>query len=181
MSATICINDGDTHNGPVEASEAKSPLIVRDYSLRQDSGGAGLQRGGLGLHRSIETMAPITLNTQIERTRCAPWGLLGGKDALPNGITVLWADGSTMSPENNGKMFGMQLEPGDTYIINSGGGGGFGEPLDRPAEKVAEDVRLGYISPESAASDYGVVLDDSRQVDEQATAQLRNRMRADRV
>ena len=100
---------------------------------------------------------------------------------LPNGITVLWADGSTMSPENNGKMFGMELEPGDTYIINSGGGGGFGDPLDRPAEKVAEDVRLGYISAEAATSHYGVVLDDSRQVDEQATAELRDRMRADRV
>ena len=177
MSATICINDGDTHNGPVEASEAKSPLIVRDYQLRQDSGGAGLQRGGLGLRRSIETMAPITLNTQIERTQCSPWGLQGGKDALPNGITVHRAEGETIRPDN-GKMFGLQLDAGDVYVIDSGGGGGFGDPLDRPADKVAEDVRLGYVSAESAHQDYGVALDDSQQVDEQATAELRAQLRA---
>ena len=177
MSATICINDGDTHNGPVEASEAKSPLIVRDYQLRQDSGGAGLQRGGLGLRRSIETMAPITLNTQIERTQCSPWGLQGGKDALPNGITVHLADGTTFRPDN-GKMFGMQLNPGDVYVIDSGGGGGFGEPLERSADKVGQDVRLGYVSPESAHQDYGVALDDSQQVDEQATEELRAQLRA---
>jgi N-methylhydantoinase B len=177
MSATICINDGDTHNGPVEASEAKSPLIVRDYQLRQDSGGAGLQRGGLGLRRSIETMAPITLNTQIERTQCSPWGLDGGKDALPNGITVHRTEGETIRPDN-GKMFGLQLEAGDVYVIDSGGGGGFGDPLDRPADKVAGDVRLGYVSAESARQDYGVVLDGSQQVDKQATEELRAQLRA---
>ena len=176
MSATICINDGDTHNGPVEASEAKSPLIVRDYSLRQDSGGPGLQRGGLGLRRSIETLAPITLNTQIERTQCSPWGLQGGKEALPNGITVHKTDGKTIQPDN-GKLFGMQLEAGDVYVIDSGGGGGFGSPLDRPAEKVGQDVKQGYVSPESAHQDYGVVLDASMQVDAQATEQLRVRLR----
>ena len=180
MSATICINDGDTHNGPVEASEAKSPFIVRDYLLRQDSGGAGRQRGGLGLRRSIETQAPITLNTQIERTHCAPWGLQGGKEALPNGIIVHRADGETIQPDN-GKIFGMQLEAGEVYVIDSGGGGGFGDPLDRPAEKVAEDVRLEYISTDSARNNYGIVLDDAGNLDEEATKVLRAEMRSGQV
>ena len=172
MSATICINDGDTHNGPVEACESKAPLIVRSYGLRQDSGGAGRHRGGLGIRRAIETQVPVTLNTRIERTHCAPWGLRGGMDALPNGITIHKAEGETIRPDN-GKLLGMQLEPGDVYVVDSGGGGGFGDPLARPAEKVAEDVRLGYISSESARKNYGVALDDTGDLDAGATQALR--------
>jgi N-methylhydantoinase B len=176
MSATICINDGDTHNGPVEACEAKAPLIIRSYGLRQDSGGAGRQRGGLGIRRAIETQAPVTLNTRIERTQCAPWGLRGGMDALPNGITIHKAEGGTIRPDN-GKLLGMQLEPGDVYVVDSGGGGGFDDPLERPAEKVAEDVKLEYISAESALKNYGVVLDGEGNLDRRSTEALRDQMR----
>ena len=100
----------------------------------------------------------------------------GGKEALPNGIIVHKADGETIQPDN-GKLFGMQLEAGDVYIIDSGGGGGFGNPLDRPADKVAEDVRLEYISADSAHNNYGVVLDDAGNLDRRATEELRGRMR----
>ena len=176
MSATICINDGDTHNGPVEASESKAPLIIRSYGLRQDSGGAGRQRGGLGIRRAIETQAPVTLNTRIERTHCAPWGLRGGMDALPNGITIHRAEGGIIRSDN-GKLLGMQLEPGDVYVVESGGGGGFDDPLERPVEKVSEDVRLEYISAESALKNYGVVLDGEGKLDLRSTEALRDQMR----
>jgi N-methylhydantoinase B len=67
------------------------------------------------------------------------------------------------------------------YVIDSGGGGGFGDPLDRPAAKVAEDVRLEYISPESAYNNYGVVLDEDGNVDHQATEGLRSQIRNPQV
>ncbi len=93
MSGVVCINDGDTHNAPVEAIENKFPYVVEEYALRQDSGGAGRQRGGLGVHRVTRMLGDVSLNTQMERTRCAPWGLFGGRDALPNKLSVERLDG----------------------------------------------------------------------------------------
>ena len=172
MNVTVCINDGDTHNSPIEAGEVKAPLVIRECALRQDSGGAGKHRGGLGLWRSVEALTTVTLNSQIERTQCAPWGLLGGKEGLANRIYVKRADGTTVVPPN-GKIHDFQLNPGDVYVTESGGGGGFGDPLERPVERVQEDVRLEYVSVEAARRDYGVVFDESLDVDIEATERLR--------
>jgi N-methylhydantoinase B len=160
MNVTVCLNDGDTHNSPIESGEMKSPMVVREYALRQDSGGAGRQRGGLGLTRTIEAQAPLTVNSQIERTQCLPWGLDGGKEALGNRIFIKRADGSVQQPPN-GKLYNVQLQPGDAYVIESGGGGGFGDPLERDPELVARDVRLGYVSAAKASEDYGVEIDEA--------------------
>jgi N-methylhydantoinase B len=67
----------------------------------------------------------------------------------------------------------MPLAPGDTYVLESGGGGGFGDPIERSIDAVAEDVRLGYITPEAAERDYRVVFDKTANVDAAATARLR--------
>ena len=157
MSGVICINDGDTHNSPVEASEVKSPLVIEEFSLRAGSGGAGKHRGGLGLRRVIRMQTPSSFNTRIERTQCPPWGLNGGNDALPNRVYVRRADGTLVEPAN-GKIDLIELEAGDAYVLESGGGGGFGDPLERPADKVLADVRAGYITAESAERDYGVAI-----------------------
>jgi N-methylhydantoinase B len=175
-SGTICINDGDTHNSPVEASEAKSPVVIDEFSLVDDSAGAGRYRGGLGLRRAVRMLTTANFNTRIERTECAPWGLQGGKDALPNRVSIRRADGSIEQPPN-GKIDLIQLRPGDCYVLESGGGGGFGDPLERPLEAVAEDVRLGYVSPEAARRDYGVVFDDHLTLDVTASDRLRAELR----
>jgi N-methylhydantoinase B len=172
MNVTVCLNDGDTHNSPVEAGEVKAPVVIREYGLRVDSGGAGRHRGGLGLHRVVEARAPITLNSQIERTHCAPWGLFGGKEALPNQIYVKRSDGGLVAPPN-GKIDSLPLNPGDAYVIESGGGGGFGDPCERQLEAVERDARLGYVSVEAARRDYGVVFDEKLNADEEATKRLR--------
>jgi N-methylhydantoinase B len=173
VSGTICINDGDTHNSPVEASEAKSPVVIDEFSLVEDSAGAGRYRGGLGLRRAVRMLTPASFTTRIERTRCAPWGLQGGNDALPNRVYVRRADGSVDQPAN-GKIDLMQLAPGDTYVLESGGGGGVGNPRERPVDAVARDVRLGYISAEAARREYGVAFDAAQNVDADATAHLRS-------
>src|SRR5215467_2706362 len=80
VSGTVCINDGDTHNSPNEQVEAKFPLVIERYALVPDSGGAGRHRGGLGVERVVRARTDITLNTQIERAHCRPWGLNGGRD-----------------------------------------------------------------------------------------------------
>jgi len=172
ISGTICLNDGDTHNSPVEASEAKSPIVNEEFSLVNDSGGAGKYRGGLGLRRAIRMLTPASFTTRIERTPWAPWGLAGGNDAIPNKVYVRRADGTFEQPPN-GKIDLMQLAASDTYVLESGGGGGFGDPLDRPVDAVARDVRLGYVSTEAARSDYGVALDHELNLDQTETARLR--------
>ena len=157
----------------MEASEVKSPLIVDEFSLVQDSGGAGRQRGGLGLRRVTRMTTPASFNCRIERTKCAPWGLDGGKDALANHIYVQRRDGTVFQPPN-GKIDVIQLEAGDAYVLESGGGGGFGNPLERPLQAVVADVRAGYISAETAERDYAVAVSGKpAMLDEQRTRELR--------
>ena len=145
MSATVCINDGDTHNQPVEAMEAKYPAVADEYSLREDSGGPGRFRGGLGTTRSLRLRGEAKINSFIERTKCAPWGVAGGGEALPNRIRVKRADGTELSFPN-GKVDGLSLAEGDSYIVETGGGGGFGDPRTRPPEAVLADVEAGYVT-----------------------------------
>jgi N-methylhydantoinase B len=182
MSGVVCLNDGDTHNSPAEAVENRFPVIVEDYALREDSGGAGRHRGGLGLRRTVRVLGEMALNTPMERTQCAPWGLFGGGDALANQITVRRADGTGESFPN-GKLSTYKLGPGDAYIQESGGGGGYGPPHERPAAQVRNDVREGYVSLASARDRYGVVLHPATfAIDEAATAARRAELaRASRV
>jgi N-methylhydantoinase B len=157
MSATVCINDGDTHNSPVEAAEAKAPIVCLQRSLRQDSGGPGRFRGGLGVAQQVELRVPAMYQAQVERTLCPPWGLNGGKPARPNAVTITRADGS-VERFRTGKVSPTRLNGGDGYVTETGGGGGFGNPLERDPDRVLADVRSGYVSVEAAERDYGVVI-----------------------
>jgi N-methylhydantoinase B len=84
QNATFCINDGDTHNTPVEAGEGKGPIFISYRKLRQDSGGPGKFRGGLGVAQEVRMLSQGSVQSAMERTICAPWGLHGGKDAMAN-------------------------------------------------------------------------------------------------
>jgi N-methylhydantoinase B len=178
VSATVCINDGDTHNSPNEQAEAKFPLVVESYRLVPDSGGAGRHRGGLGVERVVRARTAITMNTQIERAHCKPWGLQGGLEGTGNDV-ALRLGGTWKTDFPNAKVLVAALKAGDAFRIRSGGGGGYGSPLERPAELVAEDVRQGYVSIAAAAEHYGVVIDpDTLAIDRAATETVRAARRA---
>ncbi len=173
VSATVCINDGDTHNSPCEQMEAKYPLLFERHALIADSGGAGRHRGGLGVECVVQARADITLNTSIERKNCLPWGLDGGLAGAGNEVLVR-RDGHTGNEASNAKLYSTRLKHGDAFVIRSGGGGGFGSPLERPPAEVAADVRGGYVTVDSARRYYGVVIDgETLAVDEMATRALR--------
>jgi len=174
MSATICINDGDTHNGPSEQVEAKFPLIVEKYGLREDSGGAGKHRGGLGTEQVVRALEDIMFNAQIERVDCRPWGLFGGLSGLGNEVQLQRNGEDTRFP--TGKVLAQLLRKGDVYTLRSGGGGGYGNPLDRKLEDVENDVRQGYTSGEAAHALYGVEIDSATG---RADASRSERLRAD--
>ena len=155
-NATICINDGDTHNVPIEIVESRNPgVLAVTYALRQDSGGPGRRRGGLGTRQEWVLAASGRLNSFIERTRHAPWGMEGGGDALPNRVSLIRSDGTSPS-FTNGK---LDLEPvaaGDRLVVETGGGGGYGPAIERPLADVLADVEDGLVSHEHARAAYRV-------------------------
>ena len=175
VSATVCMNDGDTHNSPTEQLESKYPVLVERYSLRQDSAGAGRNRGGLGAEMVVQALSPFAVTTRIDRVHCKPWGLHGGKEAAGNGIGIR-KNGQWDTQMPNAKIFGVRLRTGDAYLMQSGGGGGFGDPLERDPKLVAHDVQEGYVSVEAAREHYGVVASPGGILDERATQILRRQL-----
>ena len=177
MSATIAINDGDTHNGPSEQVEVKYPLLVEEYALRQDAGGAGRQRGGLGARQTVRALGEVMFNAQVERVNCRPWGLEGGLSGAGNQVELRRADGEHLRFPS-GKVLAYRLNPGDRYTMMSGGGGGFGDPLTRELEAVEHDLTQGYISSEAAEKLFGVIIDsETFAIDAEASEARRAEMR----
>jgi N-methylhydantoinase B len=158
VSATVCLNDGDTHNHPIEQMEAKYPMLFERHALREDSGGPGRYRGGLGTEQVVQARSPININIQVDRVHCPPWGLAGGRAGAGNQVE-LRIKGKDIDDLPNAKVLMQRLDRGDAITIRAGGGGGFGPPEERDPEAVARDVREGYVSPGVAREVYGVVLD----------------------
>jgi N-methylhydantoinase B len=143
-------------NAPAEFVETVYPVRIEQYSLRANSAGPGQHRGGDGLIRAIRTLRPARLFFLDERHRSRPWGLHGGRAAEPNDAWVERADGTLQHLPS--KFDGLRLNAGDMFVMRTGGGGGWGDPLDRDPERVARDVRVGVLSPERARDYYGVIV-----------------------
>jgi N-methylhydantoinase B len=173
VSATVCMNDGDTHNHPVEQMEAKYPLLFERHALRPDSGGPGRYRGGLGTEQVVQARSPININVQVDRVHCRPWGLAGGGEGAGNQVTLRMG-GKEITDLPNAKVHMKRLNAGDAVTVRAGGGGGFGPAFERDPVRVADDVREGYVSVAAAAENYGVVVDEKTlEVDRAATSQRR--------
>jgi N-methylhydantoinase B len=164
-------------NIPNEVEESRVPLLVERYQLREDSGGAGKFRGGVGVVKEYHTLGPTTAISIAERTEAATTeGIDGGKSGLLNEITYF---PGTPKQFKRGK-HKAELRAGDRVLIRSGGGAGWGNPLDRSAEAVLADVVAGYVSRAAAEREYGVVLTDVAgdfSIEHQLTAALRMKLR----
>lgn len=156
-SAAVSICQGDVRNSPVEALELRFPVRVEKRSLREDSGGAGKHRGGLGVVTEIRGLVAGSWRLSMAgRHLSPPWGLWGGGDAPPGGHE-LQRSGGEFEPVN-----GRVNAPAESVArITTGGGGGWGSPLERPIEDVRTDLIRGYISAQTATGVYGVVLDEA--------------------
>src|SRR5690349_10829377 len=174
MSATVCLNDGDTHNHPVEQMEAKYPLLFERHALREDSGGPGRHRGGLGTEQVVQALSAINVNVQVDRVHCVPWGLAGGHPGAGNRVALRIA-GRESSELPNAKVLMRRLARGDAITSRGGGGGGFGPPEERDPLRVAHDGRQGYVSRGVAREIYRVALDAAGNVDREGTELLRRR------
>ncbi len=148
-------NPGGTPSPSIERTEAAYPLVIEEYALRQDSGGAGLHRGGLGGRISIryEGTRPAILNAAGEGIAVHPYGLSGGGSAPGHDYIIERLDGEVLPV--GGRDSGIELLAGDRIVCQSSGGGGFGDPQQRPREQIAADIVNGYISEHHAREVYG--------------------------
>ena len=173
QDALINIVNGPFKDLPIEVYENKYPIMIREYGIRSDSGGAGKFRGGCGVYRAYQMEAAATFFAWFERSVTPAWGLCGGKDAMGPDVVV--------NPGQQGelhrlKINSMHLEPGNVVKFYTGGGGGFGNPWERDPERVREDVIDGFLDRHQAKSSYGVVFSDNLTIDEGATQALRQKM-----
>ena len=165
-------------NIPNEVEEWRVPLLVERYQLREDSGGAGKFRGGVGVIKEYHALGPTTAISIAERTEATRTeGIEGGKGGSLNEIVYF---PGTSKALKRGK-HKAELQAGDHVLIRSGGGAGWGNPLERDPEAVLGDVIAGYVSRAAAEREYGVVVIDvagDSGVDQQATAALRAKLRS---
>ena len=148
---------GDTRLIPIELQESMYPYRVEEFCLRQDSGGPGKWRGGLGFDKQYVLLAPCELWANFDRIGCPPWGVQGGK-AARSGQVLIFKDGK-QEAKLLYKTENCPLQAGDRVRMATGGGGGYGSPSERPVELVQRDVIRGFVSLESARDDYGVVIE----------------------
>jgi N-methylhydantoinase B len=163
----VHVHMSNTMNTPVEVLETAYPLRVRRYEYREDSGGAGEFRGGLGLRRDIGVRGgTATFSLLAERRRHAPYGLAGGREGTP-GDAYLFEDGLSTDSTAKGapdaddtgeRLPGKavrELEPGTIVSVRTPGAGGYGDPADRDPEAISRDLELGKLSIETARTVYG--------------------------
>ena len=150
---------GDTRIIPVELQESMYPYRIVEFSLRENSGGPGKFRGGLGYRKRYEILGHCDLQAMFDRVKYPPWGVHGGKEAQSGQITVIKKSGDQ---EILYKSKAYPLAPGDSIIVETGGGGGYGPPHERKRELLERDLRRGYVSAEAAGSDYGIAIEPTR-------------------
>jgi N-methylhydantoinase B len=174
-SATVSVCQGDVRNGSIEGIEMKCPVLVKNRALRRDSAGAGKFRGGLGIDFELRNFVPGKWNFErANRRGCPAWGLWGG-GAGESGGYYLREPGQADYRMMRGS---HKPVPKDAeVIVRTGGGGGWGDPLERDPERVRWDVLEEFVSKDAARGAYGVVLRDDLSIDEAATRALRQELK----
>jgi N-methylhydantoinase B len=172
----------DSKNLPAEFTETRFPLRVERLALATDSGGPGYRRGGLGYLKEFRVLRDSAFLCVADRAILSCWGLRGGKASAPFRVTV--DPGGPNERVLPGLVDDEPIPAGTLVRVETTGGGGWGDPLEREPELVAMDVLEGKVSARAAREDYGVVLapdaEGEPRVDAGATAVLRDRLRAAR-
>jgi N-methylhydantoinase B len=136
--------------GSVEVTEVRFPLFFQTHEFRPDSGGDGRYRGGVGsvLELHAEITQPARANTAGDGVRYPPYGILGGKDGLPHRYRLR----SKGQPDRvlKTKEVGIEVRPGDVFLVESGGGGGYGDGRKRTPAARAYDLDNGFVTPRGA-------------------------------
>ncbi len=149
----VCVGDGETYIIPIEICETRYGVLVDQFGFDIVDGGAGQYRGGRGLVRDYRiTSEWAGVTATFGRHKFLPWGMAGGQDGSRNYVEFLHEDGRRVIV---GKCARYMLKRGEVVRLHTGTGGGYGPASQRPVQKVAEDLKNGYITHEQAARDYG--------------------------
>ena len=143
-------NSAGTRISPTEIWESRNPWLVKKIELAKDSCGAGKYRGGLGLNLEFEMLEETYVTTVVERTNFPPWGVNNGKAARSNNVILNTKNGKLNVP----KKTGLKLNKGESIIFKTGGGGGYGDPIERSNKKILNDLKQEYISKEYVEKHY---------------------------
>ncbi|MFC7392113.1 hydantoinase B/oxoprolinase family protein [Scopulibacillus cellulosilyticus] len=169
----FCLGDGETYNVPIEVAETRYGVLVDQYSLRCDGKGAGEYIGGSGVIRSYRALTDNQkVTTMFGRHKFAPWGVNGGEEGSPNDVYIRKANGEKAGPFGITARF--PLNKGDVVELVTATGGGYGDPCKRPADKVASDVKNGYITINQAKEIFGVIVDSETFEAKSVTSKRKN-------
>ncbi|MDP9396283.1 MAG: hydantoinase B/oxoprolinase family protein [Actinomycetota bacterium] len=171
----------DSRNLPSEFTEARFPFRVERLGLAVDSGGPGRHRGGLGYDKHIRMLRDGHFMSIADRSILSCWGVNGGRAGRPFQVTA--DPGGPHEREIDALADAEPVRAGEVIRIRTTGGGGWGDPLDRPYDEVERDIRWRKVSFAGAREDYGVVVtgtSDDPTVDAAASDTLRAGMRAAR-
>ena len=171
----------NTRNNPLEDLAVHLPMICDRYELRDDvMPGAGRFRGGLGVVKKQRMLTDGFITHECDRHEDVPWGIFGGGEGQCGAVEIYNAARPDDVTDMPAKFAGLRVSKGDVMAFYGPCGGGYGDPLERPAEKVLEDVLDDFCTVAHAREAYGVVVDlETETVDVAATEALRSRMRAD--
>jgi N-methylhydantoinase B len=138
--------------GSLEVTEVRFPLFFRCHEFRPDSGGAGKYRGGTGgvVEMVVETTEPAVGNTAGDGVRYGACGILGGSDGAPHRYTLYSHDSPPRAIKT--KEVGLVIHPNGVLVLESGGGGGWGNPVERDPAAVARDLADGFVTKGAAAA-----------------------------
>lgn len=146
---------------PIEAIENEFPLIVERCELRSDSAGDGRTRGGLGMTRKIRVLAEdATLTVLSDKNIIPPFGVFGAYWGAPNRFTVIRGQERIEPSSVPGKVTRFPLAMNDVVVMETSGGGGYGDPLERNFDKIQHDFLEGFITEMKARNRYGVIIKD---------------------
>ena len=169
----------DSRNLPTEFTESRFPFIVERLGLACDSGGAGRFRGGLGYEKEIRMLRDAKFMSIADRSILSCWGVKGGKAGAP--FSVVIEPGTSNEREVDALSDAVEVRAGELIRIRTTGGGGWGDPLERPIEEVRRDLEWGKISLEGARKDYGVIAargNESILIDEAGSLSLRQEIKS---
>jgi N-methylhydantoinase B len=173
----------DSKNLPAEFTETRFPLRVERLALAPDSGGPGQRRGGLGYLKEVRVLRDAYFLSVADRSILGCWGLAGGRAGAPFKVTV--DPGGPNERVLPGLVDDEPIPAGTLVRIETTGGGGWGDPLEREPDLVGLDVLQGKVTERAAREEYGVVVrvadEATFTVDAAATTELRARLRAARA
>jgi len=146
----------DSRNLPTEFTESRFPFLVERLGLAVDSGGAGRHRGGLGYEKHVRMLRDAHFMSIADRSILACWGVKGGRAGASFQVSI--DPGGPREREVDALADAEPVRAGEVIRVRTTGGGGWGDPLDRPVAEVVRDVEWGKVSIGGAERDYGVVL-----------------------